>query len=214
MLHNSSNLSGAVEAETISKHGASSKSQMSRGNILKKMCVALSVLNVMFYGILFTGCSKPTPVDVNADNLDKHLSAMVNQYLDRALTMGVIRQYQQGTIQTSTESFKSIVQQHVAEGAMLHPNLTYNIKYLGGTIFDDEKQCEAMAYSFVKDGKLYGGGVVFSEAISRSWSSIWTIGYNSKDSGVNWPVWIGFILLMVLSPWLIRTIGRFFRSGY
>ena len=56
MLHNSCNLSGVMEAETISKNGASSKSHTSRGNILRKTSFALFAIGLMICGLLFTSC--------------------------------------------------------------------------------------------------------------------------------------------------------------
>ena len=49
----------AMEADTISKHGRSSKSQTSRGNILRRVCFGL-----VFCGLFFTGCSSNSPSDV------------------------------------------------------------------------------------------------------------------------------------------------------
>ena len=195
-------LSSTMETRDHLENGASLKSLMSRGYIL----VNIEFFLLMFF-FLLTGCSNFTPIDVNSNNLEEHVLIEANKQLDRAVKFGVIKQYQQEPIQTSAESFKTIVQKYVDDGATLHPNLTYKIKYLGGTITDSEKECEAMAYSVVKDGKLCGCGVVCSEAISRAWSKTWTIGGVSKDTGVNWPVWIGFILLMLMSPFLIRLFG-------
>ena len=47
------NHSGAMEADTISKNGRSSKSLTSRGNFIKKACVSL-----LAAGIIFSGCKK------------------------------------------------------------------------------------------------------------------------------------------------------------
>jgi len=58
------NFGGAMEAETISKHWRSSKSQMSRGNFLKKTCLAVLAVVVMICGLLFSGCSSDTPSSV------------------------------------------------------------------------------------------------------------------------------------------------------
>ncbi|MDR1200252.1 MAG: hypothetical protein LBL58_01295 [Tannerellaceae bacterium] len=156
------------------------------------------------FNFSMTGCSKPVPIDVNSDNLEEYVSIGVNKHLDGAIKSNVITQYQREPVHTTTESFKAIAQKYVADGATLHPNLTYKIKYVGGTIVDSEQECEAMAYSVVKDGKLYGSGVVFSEAVSRAWAKMWAMGDNNKDTGVNWLVWIGFILLMLMSPLLFR----------
>jgi len=196
------NFNRAMEAGTISKNGASLKSRMSRGNII----ISIGFFLLMFFFFL-TGCSKPIPIDVNSDNLEEHVSIGVNKHLDRAVKLNSIKQYQRVPIRTSTESFKEIAQKYAADGATLHPNLTYKIKYVGGTMSDSDKECEAMAYSVVMNGKLYGSGVVFSEAVSRAWAKTWAMGDNHKDTGVNWPVWIGFILLVLMSPFLIRLLG-------
>ena len=51
MLQDNSSLSGVMEQETISKNGASSKSQMSRGNFFRKIFFAL-----FFASIIIIGC--------------------------------------------------------------------------------------------------------------------------------------------------------------
>ena len=194
---NAASSKGVMEAENKFKHGAGLKSR--RGKL-----VNTGFFLLMFF-LLLTGCSKPTPIDISNNNLEEYVSIEVNKHLDRAVKYTVIIQYQQEPIHTSIESFKVIVQEYVADGATLHPNLTYKINYLGGT---SGKECEAMAYSIVRNGKLYGSGVVVSEAISRAWAKTWVMGDYSKDTGVNWPVWIGFILLMIMSPSIIRFLSR------
>ena len=44
------NHGGAMEPETISKNGASSKSLMSRGNLLRNVCFALLAASIIFIG--------------------------------------------------------------------------------------------------------------------------------------------------------------------
>jgi len=48
MLQNSSNLSRVMEQETISKNGASSKSQMSRGNKKRVLGIAIACIAILF----------------------------------------------------------------------------------------------------------------------------------------------------------------------
>ena len=62
MLLYSSNLSGVMDAETISKNGASPKSQMSRGNICKK---AYYVLLIVF-SLTLTSCGGDDDDDGNS----------------------------------------------------------------------------------------------------------------------------------------------------
>ena len=53
-----SNLSRVMEPETISKNGASSKSQTSRGNFLKKACFGLLTAGIIFFSVnAYTGDS-------------------------------------------------------------------------------------------------------------------------------------------------------------
>jgi hypothetical protein len=177
---------------------------MKNSGIILKGLFLLGIFAV--FNSLMTGCSKPVPIDVNSDNLEEYVSIGVNKHLDRAVKINAITQYQRKPIRTTTESFKVIAQKYAANGATLHPNLTYRIKYVGGVIIDSEQECEAMAYSVVKNGKLYGSGVVFSEALSRAWAKTWIMGDNHKDTGINWPVWIGFILLVLMSPLLFRLL--------
>ena len=172
---------------------------------------------VVFLGVflvfkpLMTKYSESTPIDVSGDSLEKYVSIEVNKHLDEFVSTGAIIQYQLEPIQTPIDSFRVIAQEYAADGAVLHSNLTYKIKYVGG-IDDSEKESEAMAYSVVKDGKLYGSGVVFSEAISRAWAKRWALGYHSKDTGVSWPIYIGFAFVVFISWlfvwWLARIFAR------
>ena len=45
------NFSGAMEADTIQKHGRSSKSQKSRGNILRRACFGLLTAGIILLSI-------------------------------------------------------------------------------------------------------------------------------------------------------------------
>ena len=193
-------LDSAMVAENHFKNGANLRIRMSRRNII----ISIEGILLMFF-FLLTSCSQPTPIDVSSDNLEDNVSIEVNKHLDRAVKLNAIAQYQREPVQTSIESFKSVAQKYAADGATLHPNLTYKIKYWK---ISGEKECDAIAYSVVKDGKLYGSGVVFSEAVDRAWASTWAMGDNIKDTGINWPVWIGFILLMLMTPFLIRLYTR------
>ena len=131
---------------------------------------------------LLAGCFQKAPININGDNLEKLVSINVNEYLDKAVSERMIKQYQHQSIQTPIDTFRVIAQEHLEDGATLHPNLTYKIKYWGSNVFSKDKECEAMAYSFVKDGKLYGSGVVISEVIIRGVSTIYVFGDNSKES--------------------------------
>jgi ribosomal protein S27AE len=97
------------------------------------------------------------------------------------------------------EEYVSIgVNKHL-DGATLHPNLTYKIKYLEGGVDGREKECEAMAYSVVKDGKLLGSGVVFSEALATTArEKIWALGDNAI---INWKGVIFGLIVVLLVVW-------------
>ena len=192
------NGTGAMENRDHFKNGASMKNLMSRGSII----ISIGFFLLIFF-FLLTGCSKPTPIDVNSDNLEEYVSIGVNKHLDRAVKLNAITQYQRAPIRTSTESFKEIAQKYAADGATLHPNLTYKIKYLEGGVDGREKECEAMAYSVVKDGKLLGSGVVFSEVLATTaWEKIWAFGDNSIGGVViNWKSAIFGLIVILLVAW-------------
>ena len=203
--------SSAMESRDHSKNAASPKSQTSRGNII----ISTGFFLLMFF-FLLAGCSKPTPIDVSDDNLEEYVSIGVSKHLNGAVILDAITQYQRAPICTSTESFEEIAQKNLADGATLHPNLTYKIKFVGGKIFKivKDKEYEAMAYSVVKNGKLYGSGVILLEAVEYAWIKTWVIGddqYNHKGTSVNWPVVISIILLVLMGPSLIRLLGGFLR---
>jgi uncharacterized BrkB/YihY/UPF0761 family membrane protein len=67
-----------------------------------------------------------------------------------------------------------------------------------------------MAYSVVRDGKLHGSGVIFSEPVKQAWAKTWAIGDNHKDTGVNWPIYIGFVIVVFISWLFIWWLARIF----
>ena len=59
------NFGGAMEADTISKHGRSSKSQMSRRNLMNKIFAIAFVMSVMFP---MTACSSNSAPSISTNN--------------------------------------------------------------------------------------------------------------------------------------------------
>jgi hypothetical protein len=81
------NQGGAMEADTISKHGASPKSQMSRGNFLEKR---LGVL-LLIMGIFIYGCNKEDEFDNVTPNVSKVEIADFKNWLNsQEITNGFI----------------------------------------------------------------------------------------------------------------------------
>jgi hypothetical protein len=109
---------------------------------------------------------------------------------------------------TPLSVFEELAEKHTGDGAELYPGLTCRITYVGGVIADTELQCDAMAYYVVKDGMLTGTGAILSEPIKRAWAQTEVIGYKAKGSGVNWPVWIGFILVMLAVPIVLNNMAK------
>jgi len=173
----------------------------------KRIC-ALTLTALM--AIIFVACSgnKSEPVPIGNADFQELVKSDATKNLDLSVKIGVIREYSWEPVHTSLESFQEIAQKYVKGDVTLHPELTCQIIYLGGTIVDSKQQCEGMVYSVVRDGILYGSGVVVSDAISRAWAKTWVIGYQSKDSGINWPIWIGFILVMLASPSIFRILAK------
>jgi hypothetical protein len=148
------------------------------------------------------------PADINGKDVTKIVAEDVTKLFSESS-----RKYEISSVQTPENLFLEIAKRQVAEDVVLHPNLTYRITYRKWNFKTD--QCDAMAYSVVRDGKLYGDGVVLSQSIN--WMEV--IGYSEK-AGDNAMLVTGIaILLTMILVRLLKKIkldykAKIIRVGY
>jgi hypothetical protein len=187
-----------MEAETILKNGASVKCRTRRtGFFSGALLVALFLLQ---------GCSGFVPIDIDGQNVEELVLLEVNKQLDRAVKGVVITHYEQSSIYTPTESFEATLQKYADKGATLHPGLTYHVSYPAGMFSTAYAQCSAMAYSIIKDGKLCGCGVVFSNALEYAWKKTWIVGNHSIYQRIYMRIAFLVVLMFVVIPWIFKFL--------
>ncbi|MDR1594504.1 MAG: hypothetical protein LBS43_08500 [Prevotellaceae bacterium] len=150
---------------------------------------------------LFAGsCGKSNePVDINGKDITSIVAEDVTKLLTAFPWKGKIIEYELSAVQTPESLFLEIAGKQIAENVVLHPNLTYRIKYRKWNFKTD--QCDAMAYSIVREGKLYGDGVVLTQSVN--WTNI--IGYR-ETFGVN-TFWI-LLLTLLFSIIVFRLYAK------
>jgi hypothetical protein len=153
-------------------------------------------IRIIFLLIVLSAVScgkKNEPVDINGKDVISIVTDDISKQLSELPT---IIEYKLSAVQTSENDFMEIAKKQVAHDVVLHANLTYRIKYLRWSLINKkEDQCDAMAYSVVRDGKLYGDGVIMSQTISPG---INTIGYREKTENI-----FLLIITIILVPLLL-----------
>jgi hypothetical protein len=140
-------------------------------------------------------CGKSNePVDIDGKDITSIVAEDITKRLSECLRKGSIIEYELSAVQTPENLFWEIAKKQVAEDVVLHPNLTYRVKYRTWIFKTD--LCDAMAYSVVRDGKLYGDGVVLSQSVN--WTNI--TGYQETSGGnIVWILLLLLLFLMIIS---------------
>jgi hypothetical protein len=170
---------------------------------------------MMFLLLIFVAgaCSESKePVDMDG----KDASMIVTEDISGMLTdlpshlKGIIIESEQSVIQTPEDYFQEIAKKHIADDATLYPQLTYRIKYRKtGFLKIEEVQCDAMAYSVIREGKLYGDGLVLSQSVG--WN-IHATGYSEK--GLPYSFYMGMQTgIYVVAILLLYFAYKRFSSG-
>ena len=193
------NFNRVMEAGTISKNEASLKSQMSKGNTYSKTILLLLLI------LCFGSCGqKAINIDINGIDLEKTIAKEIDNMLTSFPNSKAIVSYKQVPIQTSEQVFQNLIKENVSKEVILYPNLTYKLNYRSS--WTKEKPCEAMAYYALKDGKLVGVGLIFSEKVDLTSVKLPAMGYEAKSTNYfNWMYKAMTIILTILFlPGILR----------
>jgi hypothetical protein len=163
--------------------------------------------------VVMGACSKSKePVDVSG----KDAGSIVQEDISAILTdlpshlKDIIIENEATAVQTSEDYFRKIAKTYIAGDVILYPQLTYRIKYRKSEFLNlGEAQCDAMAYSVIRDGKLYGDGLVLSQTVG--WRNTSVIGYSEMlySLGVDTIIFIAVALLLyVLYKLFIAKFGN------
>jgi hypothetical protein len=128
------------------------------------------------------------PVDINGKDVTEIVAEDVTKLFSESS-----RKYEISSVQTPENLFLEIAKRQIGQDVVLHPNLTYRITYRKWNLKTD--QCDAMAYSVVRDGKLYGDGVVLSQSIIIGGVITNIIGYQDTFDVT---LWLVILIIMVL----------------
>jgi len=149
---------------------------------------------------------KAISIDMNGIDLEKTISTEIDSLLTSSPNSSFIVSYEQIPIHTSEQFFQNLVKENISKEVILCPNLTYKLKYLSW--WRKEKSCEAMAYYAVKDNKIVGVGLIFSEKIS---SALPAIGYEATST--NYLEWGHRAFTIILTILFLPGIWRRFVLG-
>ena len=157
---------------------------------------AINTAMLLLLILCLSSCGqKAICIDINGIDLEK----TVANEIDNLLTSNsrIIVSYEQIPIHTSEQVFQNLVKENVSKEVILCPNLTYKLNY--HSWWRKEKSCEAMAYYAVKDNKIVGVGLIFSEEMS---SALPAIGYEAKTTNYfgNFVEWgyKGFTIMLTI----------------
>ncbi|MDR1879450.1 MAG: hypothetical protein LBQ78_00770 [Tannerellaceae bacterium] len=176
----------------------SAVSMYSRRKIKRKRSMGMEAI-IILLAISAGGCNmKRESIDIAGKDIRPIIAEDISKQLSQWPLKNMIFDHKPSAIITPENVFLEILKEQVADDAVLHPDMTYLVTYGSGLIKAKKEECEAMAYSIVRDGKLYDDGLVLSVPFTGKTN---TTGYTKKArfdyTIITWIV-IGLLLVFVI----------------